>query len=271
MDLALIKTANDCNIPVWIDHDDDFTCIPRDNPNWAGFAEKKTQDTFKECCARATVATVTTTALAEKLKPLTSNVCVIPNAWDNYSFGDMAPINKRSPVIAWRGSSTHQNDLLHYREEIVQLAETFPDFEWHFFGYYPFFLTDKMKHKFHRFTSLHRFMTLFKNVAPSVTIVPLVDNPFNRAKSSIAWLESTYAGAVTVAPNFEGWKVPGVFNYSNKESFHQQCQIAIASVTGEVNEHTKKSAEYIRQSLSLSIINTLRAELIRILLRRTPE
>jgi hypothetical protein len=266
--LAPIKTANQWNIPVWVDYDDDFTNIPRDNPNWSTFNDPATQKIFQECCQRASVVTVTTEALKEALKDLNKNILVIPNVHNDYVLGPCTPTGKRAQVIAWRGSNTHQNDLLQYRDEIKALATEFPDFEWHFFGYYPFFLTEKMKHQFHRMTGIMSFFQSFKAISPAISIVPLADNPFNRSKSSIAWLESTYVGSMTVAPDFDGWKQPGVFNYSDRETFHQQMRKAIASVTGEVNEPTLKSAEYIRNSLSLSKMNTIRLALIQALLGR---
>jgi hypothetical protein len=260
--LALIKTANQWNIPVWIDYDDDFKNIPRDNPNWTTFNDPAVQKVFEECCERATVVTVTTEALKTILKDLNKNVLIIPNAYDDLLLGPCAPTDKRSNSIAWRGSNTHQNDLLQYRDEIKALAEEFPEFEWHFFGYYPFFLTEKMKHQFHRMTGIVKYFYSLKHLAPAITIVPLADNPFNHAKSNIAWLESTYAGAMTVAPSFDVWKQPGVFNYKDPESFHQEMRRAISKVTGEVTEETKLGAEYIRRSLSLSVINTVRGALI---------
>lgn len=267
--LQLINTARHCNVPVWIDHDDDFTCIPRDNPCWATFNDPETQVIFQKCCEQASIISATTPELAETLKRFTPNVVVIPNAFDDYLLGKCDPQEKRAKIIAWRGSPTHQNDLLQYSDEIKLLADLYPDFEWHFFGYYPFFLTDNMRHTFHKMAKIYKFFPSYKNVKPALTIVPLADNQFNRAKSNIAWLEATYAGSVTLAPDFPEWKKPGVINYSNGETFLAQASEVLKSFNGEVAAQTRLSAEFIQSRLSLSVMNTLRAALIRAIQRAT--
>lgn len=259
----LLTSAKQCGIPTWVDHDDDFTSIPKDNPAFDFFSDDEIQSNFKKCLELASFVTVTTEALQKTLKQWNDNVLIIPNAHDDYLLGPCAPEEKRSNTIVWRGSNTHQNDLLHFKDEIIALGEKFPDFEWHFLGYDPFFITSKIRHKFHKARPVIDYFALIKHLRPAVLMCPLVDVPFNHAKSNIAWLEATFAGAVTVGPSFDHWQRPGVFNYTNPESFYDKVQSAIASLTGEVTQETAIGAAYIRKNLSLSVTNQARAALVR--------
>jgi hypothetical protein len=260
--LAIIESARTCNIPTWLDFDDDFTCIPTDNPNWSTFSDPQVQKNLQDACRLANVITVTTESLKTTLGQFNQNVLVIPNAYDDYLLGECKPTERRAPTILWRGSNTHQNDLLKFKAEIVATAQKFPDFEWHFLGYYPFFLTDGMRHQFHKAMSINKYFALIRYLRPALLFCPLVDNQFNQAKSNIAWLEATYAGAVTVAPNFPQWRQPGVFNYTDAESFLTQMECAINSLNGEVNAYTQLSAEKVRKSFSLSVVNQLRGSVL---------
>lgn len=261
--LTLIKIAKACGKPVWIDIDDDFSCLPHDNPNWAAMKAQDVQDSYKECCALADVITVTTEALRKKVAELNQRTVVIPNAHDDLFLGPCNPSGPREKVIAWRGSNTHQNDLMFYKNEILAIAAEFPEWEWHFFGYYPFFLTEKMKHVFHRAMPIYEFFSAFSAVKPAVVMVPLADNEFNKSKSNIAWLEATHSGAITVAP----WSLKGVLSYSSNDEFLYMIRLAIQNIeiAAEITSPVTASASHINEKLSLSKTNKVRAELVKAL------
>jgi hypothetical protein len=258
----LISKAKKIGKITWVDHDDDFSCIPQDNPAFHLFANEQAQNNIKNCLKHATAVTCTTEPLRKTLMQYNINTMIIPNAHNDYFHGPCEPKDKRSPVILWRGTNTHQNDLLQYKEPIMELAKKNPDFEWHFLGYFPFFLMHGIKAHHHRFTDIHSYFGVLRDLKPSIVFCPLAHNKFNHAKSNILWIEAIAAGAQVVAPCFEEWKKPGVMNFVDQATFYSQMQEAIDSLTGEVTEKTKQSASYIRDHLSLSVVNQARKLLL---------
>lgn len=265
--VEMLTTAKQCRIPTWVDYDDDPFSIPKDNPNADYFAEKSVIDATKRCLELANLVTVTTEALQKKFKQYNDNVLIIPNCHDDYLLGPCDPTEKRAPIFAWRGSATHQADLMSVKNEIIALHKEFPDFEWHFLGYNPFFITDFIPHTYHKPRDLMQYIGLLQHLRPAIVFVPLVDNEFNHAKSNIAWMEATYCGATVVAPHFDPWDRPGVINY--KDNFTFSFRKAIASLTGEINDETKASAKYIQDNLTLSKANIARAKIIETLYEKT--
>lgn len=260
--LEIIKQAKKMGIPSWIDHDDDFTTIPVDNPAYHVFTQERIQSNIKNCIQLATVCTTTTEPLRKLCLKYNDAVTVIPNAHNDYIHGPCAPEGKRSNVILWRGGNTHQNDLLTYKEVILEVAKDHPGFEWHFLGYFPFFVAEKMNVHHHRFSSIHDYFARLKEIRPAIVFCPLAHNPFNHAKSNIMWIEGTAAGAQVIAPSFGEWKMPGIINFSSPSDFYDAMSKGIKSLTGEVTEETKKSASYIREKASLSFTNQLRGLLL---------
>ncbi len=143
-----------------------------------------------------------------------------------------------------------------------------PDLEIDFMGYNPFFITNKLKkYNYIKGMPIDAYLEILPNLDYSICIVPLHDNPFNHSKSNIAWLESTYAGAVCLAPNFKEWRKPGIINYTDKEDFSVKLQ---AMINGEYNLAAlhKRAWDYIQSELSLTKVNELRWNVIKRLLKQ---
>ena len=96
-------------------------------------------------------------------------------------------------------------------------------------------------------------------MAPSCLHVPLHDNPFNRAKSNIAWIEGSYAGAVCVVPAW--WNVPGALSYTDGPSYYEAIKSVIK---GEVDKKklNAEAWEFIMDTLPLSKVNVERLQII---------
>lgn len=59
------------------------------------------------------------------------------------------------------------------------------------------------------------YMVSLRTRAPAVLFKPLQDYPSNRAKSNIAWIEATFAGAVCLAPEWDEWNDKGICHYKD--------------------------------------------------------
>jgi hypothetical protein len=101
-------------------------------------------------------------------------------------------------------------------------------------------------------------------------MVPLHVSDFNRAKSNIGWIEAVHAGAITVAPDFQEWRRPGVINYACKPrtdlpSFQTAMWMAL-SMSGH---NRAEELERARKAVPLErTVNGMRISVIKDLLKR---
>lgn len=106
-----------------------------------------------------------------------------------------------------------------------------------------------------------------KTLRPSIQIVPLENIMFNYNKSNIAWIEGTYAGAVTIAPNLPEFNKPGVLTYNSPKEFKS---ILEGCLKGDYDLRSlyDSSYIYIKENLLLSKVNNLRKEVINLLFEK---
>lgn len=254
----IAKLAVRHGIPIWVDHDDDIFNIPKGNPAYAQYMNPGVHGNIASILRMADFVTVSTPALGKVFDRVRGSI-VIPNALMTNVVGQMPDHSgrPRAPIVYWRGSSTHQRDLDTYTEQMVSVAAENPETPWVFQGIgesnyglierirgaQPLKHTDPLEY-FHGLGAL----------CPKVVVVPLDDNPFNRSKSNIAWLEATYAGAVCVAPNWPEWQRPGVLNYE-PENFATILNAAIRLPADEQNALWERSAKYVRDRLLVHDVN----------------
>src|ERR1035437_9869971 len=93
-------------------------------------------------------------------------------------------------------------------------------------------------------------------------IVPLVDSEFNRAKSNIAWLEGTYAGAAVVARSLPEFGVPGCIHYEDPKEFSNVVRDALASSERRKSAVRKSWSHISKAGLHLSDVNHIRQEVL---------
>lgn len=258
------------NVPIWVDYDDDLFRVPISNPTHKTYGAQSTQKEIAKIIAMAEIVTVSTQQIKDNLSRLNPNIHVVPNALNEKIFNKRpSPPAARNPMMFWRGSPTHDKDLMYYTHEMAELAKKYPKFSWCFMGH-PFWWTIEQMPTHNLILAegvdpIEYFEVILK-IAPAAVIVPLYDNDFNRTKSNIAWIEATYAGAVCIAPDWPEWQKPGVLLYDSTAEFKRLCELVIQ---GEINiqEKVKESWDYIQSSLTLKQINPMREKVIRELLK----
>jgi hypothetical protein len=112
-------------------------------------------------------------------------------------------------------------------------------------------------------TDYFGFMGQFKRMKPWTHIVPLTDNPFNRAKSNISALEAIYAGAIPIVPDWEEWQIPGAMRYNSFESFGETVKTAMAIQPKAHIFLWDMCISWIRENRILSVTNQARIEALR--------
>lgn len=260
--LAVARMAVEWKVPLWVDYDDDLFEVPQDNPAYAIYSKEEIQKNVAEICAMAKVVTVSTQALRRKLAPLNPDIVVVPNAWDEKLLTDRNERNlDANPLVLWRGSATHQRDILVHGEAIIELSKKHPNWTWHFQGYNPWFVTERMdpgKVVTAPSVPVEKYFQFIRTIRPKLVITPLADNAFNRSKSNIAWIEATYAGAACLAPLWEEWMQPGVVGYSSKADFADKLDL-LMSGSIDTEARLAESWEFIKTNRLTVHSNRIRA------------
>lgn len=260
--VALIEMARNLQVPVWVDYDDDLWNVPSSNPAIAIYGQERTKQALNEIVAKATVITVSTELLKLEIEKKTKTpVYVIPNAFNNYLFETIAAF-KLSPTIMWRGSASHQADLLKFQGPIEDIAKKCPNRIFNFLGFNPWFITEGNAHQFLHYppSDIFQYHRTIQFIRPNINIVTLTDNIFNACKSNISWIEGTFAGAVTLAPDLPEWRKPGIVTYKNVEEFGTRLYQLTQSL--ELETFRNDSKNYIFAELRLSKVNLLRKYVI---------
>lgn len=211
--LDVLKIAVQHRKRTWCDWDDLLWGIPNGNP--AKYAYGKPEEVCQQiikCAALADVVTVSTQyfkcqfpeQLHEKIHVLRNRLLPL------YRNGVAHQKPEKLLKVCWRGSRTHDMDWIDYIDSAVAYARTH-DIEWHIIGTAPQWVLERLSDtaivKLYNEIPLSRYFEWLILEAPrfDVLFVPLRDLPFNRAKSNIAMLEATFAGMLTVAPDWAEW------------------------------------------------------------------
>lgn len=257
VDLALM--AKDLGKKVWLDYDDDLFAVPRSNPYYRD--AQRSYARIKQLLALADVVTVSTPALGKALAAHTRSApVVVPNAWDDSFLRAFAPDRELNKIVFWRGSNTHNEDLESHLPEIAEIARRHPDWKWHFVGDPYWRVTEILQPGTFAIDGARDVVEYLKSLEtfrPGIAIVPLKDNAFNRSKSNVAWLESTYMGTAVVAPDWPEWQRPGISTYKPGE-----LADAFDRAAHDYAQNVRSSRQYVETNLLLSHVNRLRAEIL---------
>lgn len=255
--VSAMQMCINMGLKIWVDYDDNYLEVPRDNPEYTTF--EKSVSNIKEILRYADIVTVTTDHLKKVYYPFNSNVVVIPNAIDLKLMND-EPVPGIHKFVTWRGGTGHMGDLLEVKDEVIEAAKSNPDWTFHFLGFNPTFITDHIRHCHHPHADIITYLDRLQRLQPKIHVVPLTDHSFNRSRSCNAWTEATYAGAATIAPDFEEWQKPHITNYTKGKLFDALDHLMKNETEAEYL--MRNSWEYIKENLSLESINKLRFQVI---------
>lgn len=198
---------------IWVDLDDMIFSddIPEANAAWTYFNDEKSIKILDTILKDADAISVSTPVIkkrvVERLSLNPDKVHVIHNAlpddiWASRSKFQHANLNKPKRIV-WRGSFTHEGDLLTFRNGI----KPYKNLNYIFIGLRPWMLFTQYGGQLEKKDFVHcqwvkpveKYFELFQNTNPHFVFVTLENNDFNRGKSNIAWLEGTLAGAACIA------------------------------------------------------------------------
>jgi hypothetical protein len=260
-----INVALDMNLKVWLDFDDDLFNIPMANPAYKTASDPEHRAFAAKAIQLAHQITVSTAALKEVYAHLNQNIEVVPNATDLDQFyfrGDIKP----KKLIFWRGSRTHDSDLMEYLDEMVSVATDRADWAWVFMGN-PYFMIDQKMPKHRRAfidpIPIPRYWHTIAGLGASINIVPLEFNKFNESKSNISWQEACLMGAATLAPDSPEWRRPGVTNYRDRREFKKKLSEMVKMPLEDLRALSNQGWEYLQQNENLWITSMQRMAIAR--------
>lgn len=251
---------------IWIDHDDNLFELPPYN---------RVVDTYNPVVKKAMldmmriadVVTVSTPALQKYfMENFAINSTVIPNALNDILTPMANEYNqaKTGDRFCWRGSETHQADLMQHADQLTNAMTNRANTFWDFMGYNPFFVTMNFpseKWKYYLPEDIMVYTANMRIVRPQVMHVPLIHDGLNECKSNIAWIEGTAAGAITIAPDWPEWRKPGILNYASADEYGSMLMRPV----DDGKERWEASRNYIQENLLLTQVNKQRAEIIQTL------
>lgn len=283
------KLVKALGLPLWVEWDDDYTCIPVSNPHWEQYADQETHArAIAEIARLADVITVATPELKRRIVGMIGGtinteqfdrrdkIVVVPNACHAKFYDE-----PRRRVVLWRGTDTHEEDVCTVLKELGEVARTYPvgakgqKWTFHFSGGVPWQVYQaipKERMEESPFSGPVFFVPLLSLMGGWVQIVPLKHNRFNACKSNVAWIEATCAGSVVLAPDGEEWRRPGIVNYRTAQEFQEKLRGLMqdyeaahqGAKEGEfvLHPNVALSRKYIAENLRLREVNQLRWEIV---------
>lgn len=272
--LTIAQMAKIQGKPIWIDYDDDLFSVPRSNPAFRVYGEERVQKTIATLCAMADVVTVSTETLHDALQkrgpaPLCRECVVIPNSLPMHIIPRFPELpKKRNPLVMWRGSHTHHEDLDTYLDAMAELMREFPETTFHFQGdaYWRLTRLATKNVVFAPPIDIMEYFQLAGTLQPRAIIVPLADNEFNNSKSNIAQLEGLWAGAVPIVPMMKEWTRIGAsltYGPGDQREFYAAVKDAITTSQEKLDEMVMAGREQVSQAYTLDAVNGRRERVIR--------
>ena len=198
---GVLREARVRGVPVVMDLDDDLLSLPPDHPDRLAGDFADSLPALLHAVLNADALSVTTPELKRKYEALNPHVIVLPNYLDTEFWQFRQPVlrMKDAPVnVLFMGTPTHIPDLNGIAEALRGTAMRFGEnLRFVFFGAKPpEGLEDIARVEYYPAQSYdyHLFQQQFCKLEADIAIAPLRDNPFNRCKSAIKFLEYSARG-----------------------------------------------------------------------------
>lgn len=277
-----LRNAHLSGRKIWVDLDDYVfggKGISDANIAWNYFSVKENKESLDIAMTFADVITCSTDHLRDlvikyfpQAPKIKDKVVTIPNTIPDFLWARRRPFMEDQTDmvrILWRGSVTHEGDLLLFNDAFKPIKGV----GYHFFGHYPWFFgkqyighlnMDREKHYTHWDRhGFYSYIETLKEMEAHWFVFPLENNDFNKAKSNICWLECTMAGMTGIVPKYmpEFEKIPAIKFTDSPESLYSLFNRA-AKREFPRKEIYEKSCALIEEKYLLSHANQLRLEII---------
>lgn len=202
-----LHTMQALELKIVYDLDDDVWDIPDFNP--AHGVLTKYRNGFNSCIRMVDVVSVSTQTLAKTVKKNVRQmvnmrtgkeipIIVAENRIDLRLFAE--PVQREKVIVGWAGSSSHVGDLLLVQDVLKECAVDYPQAEFQFRGLEPPSELRKLLNVTHMpWMPVAEYGARMPRWGWTIALAPLVEHPFNDAKSGIKMLEAAYCGIPCLA------------------------------------------------------------------------
>lgn len=256
--------CKDLGLKIWVDLDD-WKDIPKEHIMYDAYKETFDELSFKKMLMLADVITVTNWRMSSNYTAeypfIAEKVRVVPNAINDYVYS-FKSLSKEKRIV-YRGGQNHIYDVKVYQDAIRQVLVDNPDWQFLSIGQDIRRLKTLPNYQYLGNFELHTYFGLICGLNPSIFIVPLKDNEFNRCKSNISWLEGTLSGAACLCPEY--FKDTNSEFYDSVESFKFGLERLISN--SQLRQSLwSASTGAIKETCLLSKVNQKRIDIINDLL-----
>lgn len=173
-----------------LDLDDDPISINRDHPEYKKLQEK--QNMRERMIKVADHIIVSTEPIKQTVKHLNPHVTVIPNAIDPEIWNIEKPPKRKDGKIriGWIASGSHIAEFPLILPALREIKEKYPNVEVHMAGITLEELNEDRVFHHVGTRGYAEFPEWYADLDLDIAIAPLIDTPFNRAKSNIKWMEA---------------------------------------------------------------------------------
>lgn len=183
-----------------VELDDNIWDLPKEgNPNAEFYTSERVRE-LEHTFSLASLVTVSTEPLAQIVRKFNPNVAVLPNMLLESEWTARHERNVDKIVIGWGGSPRFNKDLFILKDSLMPILEEFSEVELRFIGDFelsPFPFPESERIKKIGVMPVQEYQKAISQF--DIGVAPLEDNPFNRCKSDLKFLEYSMVGIPTVA------------------------------------------------------------------------
>lgn len=174
------------------------------------------RDMFRACFKKADAVTVTSDILKEQLQEVNPNCHVLPNLLDLNFYPKCELVKDGKIRIGWQGGYSHYEDIWMIKDQIAKVLKENPNVVFVYMGDPKFdgVFRDLPEGQYEKYfwVSHAVYPYKLKMLNLDIGICPLVDNEFNRRKSSIKHFEFNAVGAATVCSDVPPYSIDAKHN-----------------------------------------------------------
>lgn len=268
--LKTILNAKRLGKKIWADVDDDLLNIPIDFAIYSLWSHPEIKQNIVRILQLADVVSVSSKELLTRYQKYNENCEFLPCVFDERILqARMEPSKERKKIITWRGSPTHMKSLMEFADAIVEVEHRHPGWRWEFIGQNPWWIIERFKNSEVQVVNWIEPMIYFERMQrlqPAVNFVVHTDNSFTRCRSNLSYIDSTMAGAILIAPDWEHFKLPGVelYKQSDKNNFIEAFDTILEEFENGESFHqsTNIAWEYILKHMTFKRWNEKRTEIM---------
>lgn len=213
-DFTTIEKLKEAGVVTICDFDD-WWRLDTEHIFYRKYHESNTSETLSKLARAVDYVTCTTERLADELKKLNPNVCVLPNAMDmNYPSCKVERVKEKDLVFGYLGGHCHVKDVdqLHglnnrlsslngYKLRLMGVDRT------EVYNRYAQILSDNSRSRnfdWMEKADIWNYHKFYNHL--DVSLVPLVDNKFNSLKSELKLIEAGFFKKAVICDNVHPYK-----------------------------------------------------------------